>query len=643
MATYYLKPKEEGSSLPEIPLAANETTIGRDKSCDFRLKDESVSRRHATIERHQSRYVLIDHSKNGTRVNGYAVSQWNLRHRDEVVLGELTYVFEEPDPEKEFSEETFESSISGVHGETRILDIVEPKRSPALSTLQIIRAFTEHEGQVETLLKQFLFDLCGLHELTEAVLYLRPSVGLEKTRFLRASDGSMGDKVTEEHLREVGDEGVPRFFVSGRKMEAIPDGKRAEKAYFPVLTQSGCHGCLFIGSDSDLSVDVIEQAASILEGITLGLLLWRGRSQQSQLREYHVRPASGQENGASGIIREGEDLIVPDSLQEVVHQNSGLVGRSEALKKAMDIARKAARTNAAVMIRGETGAGKELFAKLIQRESKRLDQPFVTVNCACLESNLVQSTLFGHQKGAFTGADKLVRGVFEEAHKGTVFLDELGELKMDVQAKLLRVLQEGEITRLGEGGKTISVDVRIIAATNKDLQQAVKDGTFREDLFFRLQVLEIYLPPLRDRLEDIPELAIYFLRELARENNKRLNRVSEETMRLLCAHRWPGNVRELRGAIERGVVFAEDEQVELTSVDLPDRILQATSGLYADEPNSDDESNLTLESVKKKHIQVVLAMCEGKKASTAKKLGISRATLYSLLEKYGLKEKPASK
>ncbi|GIV15045.1 MAG: acetoacetate metabolism regulatory protein AtoC [Armatimonadota bacterium] len=256
----------------------------------------------------------------------------------------------------------------------------------------------------------------------------------------------------------------------------------------------------------------------------------------------------------------------------------GIVGNSEAMQKVYDMIQKVAASNATVLIRGESGTGKELVAKAIHHNSSRAKGPFIAVSCAALPETLLESELFGHEKNAFTGATAQKPGRFELAHKGTLFLDEIAEVTPAIQVKLLRVLQEHEFERLG-GTKTIKVDVRLIAATNKDLEEMVRKNAFREDLYYRLHVIEIYLPPLRERKEDIPLLVEHFLKRYSGENGKRIKSVAPEAMDILMKYRWPGNVRELENTIERAVVLAESNVDVLTTDLLPPSITAAAQNI----------------------------------------------------------------
>src|SRR5262245_31216520 len=297
-----------------------------------------------------------------------------------------------------------------------------------------------------------------------------------------------------------------------------------------------------------------------------------------------------------------------------------IVGVSERMHEVYDIIARVAPTRSTVLIQGETGTGKEVVARAIHATGPRAERPFVPIDCGALAESLLESELFGHVKGAFTGATADKRGFFEAAHGGTCFLDEIGDVSPCMQAKLLRVLQEHEIRRVG-GTESIKVDVRVIAATNKDLGALVAAGTFREDLFYRLSVVTVVSPPLRDRREDIPLLAMHFLKAFAEANDKQVIGIAPEAEALLVAHDWPGNVRELQHAIERAVALTLNPV--LSADDLPPTLTAATR-----QDGARPTAPLHLQDVVARHISRVLKEARWNKKLAAQLLGIPRRTLY---------------
>jgi two-component system NtrC family response regulator len=352
-------------------------------------------------------------------------------------------------------------------------------------------------------------------------------------------------------------------------------------------------------------------------------------------------------NGAFDYITKGDDndKIIPllaRALEKVQLQKrvvqleqqvgkrytfDAILGNSPLIADAIAMAKKVAPTDATVLLLGETGTGKEVFAQAIHHGSKRATKPFMALNCSAFGKDLLESELFGHKAGAFTGAAKDKRGLIEEANPGTLFLDEIGEMHIDLQAKLLRVIETGEFIKVGDT-KSSRVDVRIIAATNRDLQLEVEQGGFREDLFYRLNVFTIPLPALRDRKKDIPAIAEYYVRFFDRKSGKRIDGMSKEFLEHLQQHEWKGNIRELKNIIERAVILADGP--ELTVDDLPSEL--RVQGLRMTGPIS----AFDLASVEKLHIQRVLNHTRGNKTEAARLLNIGLTTLYRKIEEYKL-------
>ena len=348
-------------------------------------------------------------------------------------------------------------------------------------------------------------------------------------------------------------------------------------------------------------------------------------------------------NGAFDYIRKGDDndKIIPllhralEKVQlakklEQLHKKiekqyafEQIIGESPVIQQAIELAKKVAATDATVLLSGETGSGKEVFAQAIHYNSKRSSKTFVAVNCSAFSKDLLENELFGHKAGAFTGAVKDSKGLFEEANGGTIFLDEIGEMQPELQAKLLRVLESGEFIKVGDT-KTIKVDVRVIAATNRDLQEEMNAGHFRTDLFYRLSVFQLALPSLRDRRKDIPLLAQHFAVVFAAKTNKQVPALHKDFITALQQYNWPGNIRELKNVIERSVILENNN--ELTTASLP----------FNSQDGPQSSNSFELAVMEKAHIKKVLQHTNGNKTETARLLGIGLTTLYRKIDEYKL-------
>jgi DNA-binding NtrC family response regulator len=321
---------------------------------------------------------------------------------------------------------------------------------------------------------------------------------------------------------------------------------------------------------------------------------------------------------------ERENVRLKETINESITQQMDMVGQSVAMRKVFDAIETVGPTDATVLITGESGTGKELVARAIHAASPRRFHPLVAIHCGALTETLLESELFGHEKGAFTGAQYRKKGKFEVAEGGTVFLDEIGDISLKTQTDLLRVLQEHEITRVG-GHQPIKVDFRCVAATNKPLEQLIEEGKFRPDLFYRLNVFRIELPSLRERHDDIPPLVNHFVRKFSLSMNKRITRVAPAAMACLQQHDWPGNVRELENAVERAMVVAQEP--EITEADL---LIKAKNGATVTAGAAK-----TLDDVEREHILRILEECGGNQTRAAEMLGIDRVTLHNKLKRYG--------
>jgi transcriptional regulator with GAF, ATPase, and Fis domain len=425
--------------------------------------------------------------------------------------------------------------------------------------------------------------------------------------FLTHEKGSsaLGAAASEQAFRMISEQAGIGFFEQER-LAAVPippEMQNAQRlAVLPFHHQNELLGAMLIGCPSECSCVTNElEVIDLILGQTCGALR-RGILHEEEIRNLRAR-------------------IEPTA------EFSGLIGKDPKMQVIYKLIEDVAPTDATVLIQGESGTGKELVARAIHQQSPRRDKPFVVINCSAYPSTLLESELFGHEKGAFTGASRRRAGRFEQADGGTVFLDEIGEISQTAQIKLLRVLQSQKFERLG-GEQTLTVDVRILAASNKNLLEQVKAGQFREDLFYRLNVIPIQLPPLRDRQNDIPVLARHFLRVFAGRQKKDIREFGTEAMRALLNYRWPGNVRELENTIEHTVVLAKGNAVE--AVDLPPGMMIGPASEAAPPPSktiTDNEARLLRE---------VLEECSWNKTEAALRLGISRSTLYEKIKKYQL-------
>jgi len=395
-------------------------------------------------------------------------------------------------------------------------------------------------------------------------------------------------KVTSSRRKLLSPQLLPKDFHDTSRQTIIPI-RRIKQAF----------GCLVLGcpadcrcNDNDIEVVyvMLAQAAGVIK---------RAMLQEEEIRDLQSRVESSSEFG-------------------------GIIGKDSKMQLIYKMIEDIAPTDATVLIQGESGTGKELVARAIHLESPRKDKPFVVINCSAYPATLLESELFGHEKGAFTGAIRQKFGRFEQAHGGTVFLDEIGEIHPSAQIKLLRVLQTQKFERLG-GEKTLAVNLRILAATNKDLLQEVKKGNFREDLYYRLNVIPLYLPPLRERRNDIPLLASHFLQRFATEQGKEVQGFRPEAMRNLLDYPWPGNVRELENTVEHATVLTKSGWIE--AADLP-------AAIRADVTSSQISNLPSMVDHEKKLLQDTLEECGWNKKQAAKRLGISRSTLYDKLKKY---------
>ncbi|MEM1417466.1 MAG: sigma 54-interacting transcriptional regulator [Myxococcota bacterium] len=617
--------------------------LGRNASNELALTEPHVSAEHASVIYTGEAYVLRDHhSTNGTHV----------RRADEILsLGD--------EPGRALALEDGDVILLGdfdgaVEIAVRLTEEDEEDDARIVSTRDV-DALQEVEAAADREL------LAGLYEAQKAISAavdvdeVLDAVASEVFRFLpRATHVTLA-------LRETGEDGrstassryVPmgtRVRDAGRASESIP----ITRSVFKKVVRERA-AVLAADARKDVGETASLMAAQILS--TIGVPLWQGeqilgviqvdnRAAKGLFKENDLEVLALLAQAASqgfararliGRLRVAEERQRNENTylkaREERRRHGGIIGEARAMQEVFDLLRKVVGTRVTVLIEGETGTGKELVASAVHYDSPRREKLFVAQNCAALPENLLESELFGHKKGAFTGATEDKKGLFELADGGTLFLDEVGEMPMALQAKLLRVLQEGEVRPVG-AGRTRQVDTRIVAATNRDLEAEVREGRFREDLFYRLKVFPIRIPPLRERREDIPLLAGHFLRRYAEEFGRRVDGFGQAAMEQLQAYRWPGNVRELENEVQRLVIQVEDDPIVMPH-HLSARVRDA-EGSIIDRVKPKGALKEKIQAIEMEILREALAEHDGNKSQTAKTLGITREGLHKKLKNYGM-------
>ena len=615
-----------------IPLPEGEATIGRDPMSGVAVADPSVSRKHCLLRREDSRFQIKDlESRNGTLVNGVAVKEHWLRHGDEIATGDSVFLFLLEEDERTNPRSRVEFDESRPTAETKIIHprevvYLQPDRllrelpatsqiarnlSALLKISRVVHAIRDLED-LQAQLLDLIFEVIpagrGAILLTEGpgqdfnCLYARTRQA-GQPQLIRVSR-TIARQVMKDNVAILG---VDVSTGALRDVESLVIGEVRSLLCVPLSVFQRMIGCIYLDNTSTASrfqEDHLQFMAAVA-GIS-AVALDNARRQQ-------------------WLEQENQRLTME------VRQDQSLVGEGSKMKEIFQFLARVSPTESTVLIEGESGTGKELAAKALHRSSPRASKPFVAINCAAIPETLLESDLFGHERGAFSGAVTQKKGRLEVADGGVVFLDEIGDLAPALQVKLLRVLQEREFERVG-GTHPIKIDIRLIAATNRDLDEAVKKNEFRQDLYYRLAVVRLTMPPLRERREDVPMLTRHFVQKHAKRCKVKAKPISREAMAALVNYDWPGNVRELENAIERALVMGSSDMVLLE--DLPESLLEQ------DTPDQEQEGkyHASVKQLKKHLIVDAVAQTRGNYVDAAGILGVHPNYLHRLIRNLGIKE-----
>ena len=614
-------------------------TVGRAAESDIAVFDLRASREHCRIERHGERCLLVDlGSQNGTRLNGHLVERAALKAGDQIGVGSARIWFQEAPPPVDVNlSDTMVTSAAALGLETG---------ADSLRRLQRVTMALNSELHLDPLLRIIIDHLVEISGAERGFLVLQIGAGRPTVRVarnfeqedVRDPDAGFSASIVER-VRKTGEPLVTanavedvRFqdtlsinAIRARSVMCLPfrqRGKVLGAAYLDNRLQMGAFGEI----ERDTLMSLVDLAAAAIERARL---YEENERRAQELEELNKRLEMR-------VDSQGRELVeVRDRLRSVGESEGvypQIIGASRAMRDVLRLLDKIVKTEEPVLIAGESGTGKELIARAIHVHGPRANQAFLSENCAALTDTLLESELFGHVKGSFTGADRDKPGLFELADKGTLFLDEVGDMSPDMQKKLLRTLQEGEIRRVG-GKATTKVDVRIVSASNKNLARLVRAGEFREDLFYRLRVLTVDLPPLRDRKEDVPVLTKHFLK-LHTRAGRPVKAVDDGVLEMLQAYDWPGNVRELENEVKRMVALSEET---IGPEVLSSHVRLGARGLTElDDDGSVRDLNELVEGVERREIEKALRVAQGNKTKAADLLGISRFTLQRKLDKYDM-------
>jgi transcriptional regulator with GAF, ATPase, and Fis domain len=613
-----------------LAITDDEISVGREPSNKLWAADSAMSRRHCAIAKQEDgRFLLSDMGgRNGTRVNGERIEKYELCHRDQIKVGNSTLVFllgdEEAIAERnplEFDDTTVqEDVIASLRPEDSTYLRPEPasgqpKLARLAAELSTVLKIATHIGGIrdeeglQWQLLGMLFDVVPAQRA--AILFFDDGGEVARSAAWDRMHGpEVPVRVSRTLLKKITTERAG-LLLDNIKRSSLGQAASLQSAgvksalCVPLLLAGKVRGVIYLDTrspENPFDTDHLQLVAAVASLISLA---WENVRHLDKLREENKY------------------------LQEEINLNHELVGDSPRMRAVYELIRRVAATDSTVLIQGESGTGKELVARAVHNSSSRADGPFVAVNCAAITETLLESELFGHEKGAFTGAVAQKKGKVELANEGTLFLDEIGEFAVALQAKLLRVLQEREFERVG-GTRPMKIDIRFVAATNRGLLQAVEAGTFRRDLYHRLNVVSLTLPALRERTEDIPLLADYFVAKASRKCRMRPKPISQEARACLLSYDWPGNVRELEHAMERALVLGSSDRI--LPEDLPAEIFESASG----EASSSNFQSVVKEQ-KKQVVQKAMQQSNGNYIEAAKLLGIHPNSLLRLIRNLNLK------
>jgi Nif-specific regulatory protein len=598
----------------EFRLAEGTVSVGRDPSNRMPIRDVTISRQHCVIEMQNGGAVVTDlESHNGTFVNGIPVSKRALAHGDVLRLGQCELVYLTEDSPPSMMPRVFYSDTSSA-------DIRKTVK------LQDTQAWIPTPAVVGRMAR----DLDALVKISRTINSIRDPQELQHQLLERIFEVVPAETGAILLIDRPEDEptSVCAYDRAGRESPEV--SVRRELVQRALWEQSA------VIADTSADSPEAENAICVtLLGVqrTVGVIYLTSTGPSRKFEDDHGHFL----NSAAGIAAVAlENVLALESLKAEnrrlraeLEPGSGLVGDGKSMRKLSDFVVKVAQGDSVVLIRGESGTGKELIARAIHAASARADKPFVAINCAAIPETLLESELFGHEKGSFTGAVAMKKGKLEVAEDGTILLDEIGELAPMMQAKLLRVLQQREFDRVG-GTRPLKLHARVLAATNKDLEAAIKKGEFRQDLFFRLNVVSISVPPLRKRREDIPLLAIYFATKYAQKCKRPFKGITPEARAVLLNYEWPGNIRELENAIEHAIVMGACD--EIRPEDLPENLLEINSAKPAG-----SSYHVAISELKKRLIRDAVAAADGSYTEAAKALGVHPNYLHRLIRNLDMK------